>query len=75
MTPQIIEVNKKVFAAKQKRRPLTKHERNEIFRLVEEQKRLGDLLESMPNPGFNFTVRSPVDTSSAPMKPDLPSKA
>lgn len=52
------------MAAKQKRRPLTKHERNEILRLSEEQKRLSDQLESMPIPGFNFAVGS-TSTSKA----------
>lgn len=46
------------MAAKQKRRPITKHERNEIYRLSDEQKRLSDQLESMPIPGFNSTVCS-----------------
>lgn len=62
---QIIEAHKRVFAAKQKRRPLTKHERNEIFRLVSEQKRLSDQLEAMPIPGFNFTVGSTDSPSSS----------
>ncbi|XP_055314395.1 transcriptional adapter 3-like [Sitodiplosis mosellana] len=71
---EIIEAYKRIFAAKQKRRPLTKHERNEIYRLVDEQKRLADQLETMPNPGFNFAVGSTVNTS-APMKAEPPSKA
>lgn len=50
---EIIEIYKKNVAAKLKRRPLTKQERDEVFRLTEEQKRLSDLLESMPIPG-NF---------------------
>ncbi|GAB0096415.1 transcriptional adapter 3 [Sergentomyia squamirostris] len=49
----IIETYKKVVAAKQKRRELTKQERDEIFRLTEEQKKLSDQLEAMPAPGFN----------------------
>lgn len=51
---EIIETYKKVSAAKLKRKPLTKQERDEVFRLTEEQKRLSDLLESMPIPG-NFS--------------------
>lgn len=72
--PQIIEAYKRVFAAKQKRRPLTKHERNEIYRLVDEQKKLSDLLETLPNPGFNFTVNT-ADTATTAMKTEPPSKA
>lgn len=53
---QLIESYKKVWAAKQKRRPLTKQEKNEIYTLAEEQKRLADELEAMPVPGFNATV-------------------
>ncbi|XP_031616810.1 transcriptional adapter 3-like [Contarinia nasturtii] len=49
---ELIESYKRVWAAKQKRRPLTKQEKNEIYRLIEEQKRLGDQLESMPFPGI-----------------------
>lgn len=70
--PQIIEAYKCVFAAKQKRRPLTKHERNEIYRLVDEQKRLSDQLEILPNPGFNFAVGT-TDTAAS-MKTEPPSK-
>lgn len=55
---EIIESYKKVWAIKQKKRPLTKQERDEIFRLTEEQKRLSDLLETMPIPGYNSTVCS-----------------
>lgn len=45
---QIIENFKKITAARLKRRPLTKQERDEAYRLVEEQKRLSDQLERMP---------------------------
>ncbi|XP_055594107.1 transcriptional adapter 3 [Uranotaenia lowii] len=45
---EIIESFKKILAARLKRRPLTKQERDEAYRLVEEQKRLSDQLERMP---------------------------
>lgn len=45
-----------MWAAKQKRRPLTKQEKTDIYRLIDEQKRLGDQLEAMPFPGFNKTI-------------------
>uniref|UniRef100_A0A1Q3FAL7 Putative histone acetyltransferase pcaf/saga/ada subunit tada3l/ngg1 n=2 Tax=Culex tarsalis TaxID=7177 RepID=A0A1Q3FAL7_CULTA len=45
---EIIENFKKITAARLKRRPLTKQERDEAYRLVEEQKRLSDQLERMP---------------------------
>lgn len=45
---EIIENYKKITAARLKRRPLTKQERDEAYRLVEEQKRLSDQLERMP---------------------------
>lgn len=51
---QIIEMYKKIGLIKQKRRPLTKQERDEVFRLTEEQKRISDQLEAMPIPGPNF---------------------
>lgn len=44
---QIIEMYKKIGLIKQKRRPLTKQERDEVFRLTEEQKRISDQLEAM----------------------------
>lgn len=47
---------KKVVAIKAKRRALTDQEREEVFRLTVEQKRLSDLLDSMPAPGPNFTA-------------------
>ncbi|XP_059622522.1 transcriptional adapter 3-B [Phlebotomus argentipes] len=50
---EIIETYKKVVAAKQKRRELTKQERDEIFRLTEEQKKLSDQLEAMLAPRLN----------------------
>lgn len=53
---KVVEAYKRIWAAKQKRRPLTKQEKAEIYRLVDEQKRLGDQLEAMPFPGFNQTV-------------------
>lgn len=49
-------MSQKVVAIKQKRRILTDQERAEVFRLTEEQKRLSDLLDSMPMPGPNFTA-------------------
>lgn len=45
---EIIENYKKITAARLKRRPLTKQERDEAYRLAEEQKRLSDQLELMP---------------------------
>lgn len=51
---QIIEMYKKIGLIKQKRRPLTKQERDEVFRLTEEQKRISDQLEAMKVPGPNF---------------------
>lgn len=52
---ELIESYKKVWLAKQKRRPLTKQERTEIYRLSEEQKTLAAQLEAIPMPGFkNF---------------------
>lgn len=49
---ELIESYKKVWAAKQKRRPLTKQERADIYRLSEEQKNLAAQLEAIPMPGF-----------------------
>lgn len=51
---QIIEMYKKIGLIKQKRRPLTKQERDEVFRLTEEQKRISDQLEAMKVPGPSF---------------------
>ncbi|XP_055313262.1 transcriptional adapter 3-like [Sitodiplosis mosellana] len=59
---ELIESYKRVWAAKQKRHPLTKQQKNEIYRLIEEQKRLGDQLEAMPFPGFNKTICQPKST-------------
>lgn len=56
---QLIEAYKKVWAAKQKRRPLTKQEKTEIYRLIDSQKRLADQLEAMPFPGFDQTLCHP----------------
>lgn len=52
---QIIEMYEKVVSIKNKRRALTEQEREEVFRLTEEQKRLSDQLDSMPAPGPNFS--------------------
>lgn len=38
------------------RRDLTDQEREEVFRLTVEQKRLSDLIDSMPAPGPNFAA-------------------
>lgn len=43
-----MDTYQKVIAARLKRRPLTKQERDEVYRLTEEQKRLSDQLELMP---------------------------
>lgn len=51
---EIIEMYKKVLTAKQKRRQLTDQEKDDIFKLTEEQKKLSDLLEGMTTPGPNF---------------------
>lgn len=51
---EIIEMYKKVLIAKQKRRQLSTQEREDIYRLTEEQKRLSDQLESMRTPGPKF---------------------
>lgn len=56
---ELIEAYKRVWAMRQKRTPLSKQEKAEIYRLVEEQKRLGDQLEAMPCPGFKKTVGQP----------------
>uniref|UniRef100_A0A2M3Z8Q2 Putative histone acetyltransferase pcaf/saga/ada subunit tada3l/ngg1 n=1 Tax=Anopheles braziliensis TaxID=58242 RepID=A0A2M3Z8Q2_9DIPT len=45
---ELMECYQKVIAARLKRRPLTKQERDEVYRLTEEQKRLSDQLEHMP---------------------------
>lgn len=45
---EIMDSYQKVIAARLKRRPLTKQERDEVYRLTEEQKRLSDQLELMP---------------------------
>lgn len=52
---EIIEMYKKVVIAKQKRRPLTSEEQEEIFRLTQEQRKLCKQLESMPvaSPNIN----------------------
>lgn len=42
---------KKIVAIKQKRETLTEQEREDVFRLTDEQKRLSDLLDSMPVTG------------------------
>lgn len=62
---QVIEAYKRVCDAKQKRRPLSKHERNEIYRLADEQKRLSDQMEAMPIPGFNFAVGTTSTSTSS----------
>lgn len=51
---KIIEMYKKIGQIKQKRRPLTKQEKDEVFRLTEEQKRISDQLEVMKVPGPSF---------------------
>ncbi|XP_055694454.1 transcriptional adapter 3 [Lutzomyia longipalpis] len=51
---EIIETYKRNVAAKQKRRELTKQERDDIFRLTEEQKKVSDQLEAMLAPGLNI---------------------
>lgn len=51
---EILEVYKKTVQAKQKRRPLSNDEQEEIFRLTSEQKRLSDQLEKAPNPALSF---------------------
>lgn len=53
-----------MFEAKQKRRPMSKNERNEIYRLADEQKRLADQLEAMPIPGFNYAVGTTTTTAT-----------
>lgn len=53
---QLVEAYKRVWAAKQKRRLLTKQEKNEIYKLANEQRRLADQLEALPVPGFNSTL-------------------
>ncbi|XP_050067389.1 transcriptional adapter 3 [Anopheles maculipalpis] len=45
---EIMDTYQKVIAARLKRRQLTKQERDEVYRLTEEQKRLSDQLELMP---------------------------
>lgn len=65
---QVIEAYKRVCDVKQKRRPLSKHERNEIYRLADEQKRLSDQLEAMPIPGFNFAVGTTSSSTSSSTK-------
>lgn len=62
---ELIESYKKVWLAKQKRRPLTKQERADIYRLSEEQKNLAAQLEAIPMPGFRFHEAS---TSAADKK-------
>lgn len=63
---EIVESYKKVWAAKQKRRPLTKQERQEIFTLVEKQKQLAAQLEMMRTPGFDTVATA--STSAAAKK-------
>lgn len=55
---ELIETYKKVWAMRQKRIPLSKQEKSEIYTLAEEQKRLSDQLEAMPFPGFNKTLNN-----------------
>lgn len=61
---ELIESYKKVWAAKQKRRPLTKQERAEIFRLADEQKQLSAQLEMMPMPGFKSSATASTSSGS-----------
>jgi transcriptional adapter 3 len=53
---EIIETYKRVTEAKLKRRPLTKQDRDEIYRLTAEQKKLSDQLEAMP--GIHFSSQA-----------------
>lgn len=48
-----MELYRKVWTVRQKRRPLTDEERADLYRLTAEQTRLSDELESMPMPGFS----------------------
>ena len=41
---QIIECHKRIRASRLKRTPITKQERDEVYRLTEEQRRLSDQL-------------------------------
>lgn len=49
-----MEKYNKIQLIRQKERPLTEQERDEVFRLADEQKRLTELLASMPTSGPNF---------------------
>lgn len=51
---QIVEKYNKIQLIRQKERPLTEQERDEVFRLTDEQKRLTELLASMPVAGPSF---------------------
>jgi Mg2+ and Co2+ transporter CorA len=51
---EIVEQNKRVQLAKQKGRALTKGERDEIFRLIEKQKKLSNELDNLAVPGYTI---------------------
>lgn len=51
---EIVEQNKRVQIAKQKGRALSKSEREEIFRLIEKQKKLSNELDNLVVPGYTI---------------------
>lgn len=51
---EIVEQNKRVQMAKQKGRALSKSEREEIFRLIEKQKKLSNELDNLVVPGYTI---------------------
>lgn len=51
---EIVEQNKRVQMAKQKGRALSKSERDEIFRLIEKQKKLSNELDNLFVPGYTI---------------------
>uniref|UniRef100_A0A336MKH6 CSON001194 protein n=1 Tax=Culicoides sonorensis TaxID=179676 RepID=A0A336MKH6_CULSO len=53
---EIVEYYRKLQVIRQKHRPLTKAEKDEIIRLCEEQRRLSEILETFSPPGPHFAL-------------------
>lgn len=53
---EIIEYHRKLQITRQKHRPLTKQEKEDIYRLCEEQRQLSELLDSFAPPGPHYAT-------------------
>lgn len=51
-----MEYYKRLQVIRQKHRPLTKQEKDEIMRLCDEQRQLSELLDAFPSPGPHFSI-------------------